>query len=133
METLREFACISQTGRGSREKGLLGTLLKSFAKCHTNGIYICVYRQGSKSSSFHSTPLLPERLSLQVESCLSVCPYVITSVFPIWGLQIIPESCQISHIKHHCKEDDISHDNDKDTQKDKYEQQRQRQRLIQNA
>merc|ERR1712179_182061 len=67
-----------------------------------------------------------EGSSLQVEIlfvCLSVCPYVIASIFPIYGLQIIPESCQTPHIIHHWKEDDISddNDNDKDTHKDKYE------------
>ena len=44
---------------------------------------------------------------------------IITSIFPIYGLQIIPESCQTPHIIHHWKEDDIS--DDKDNDKDKYE------------
>ena len=58
-------------------------------------------------------PLLPVGSSLQVE-ILSV----IASIFPIYGLQIIPESCQTPHIIYHWKEDDISDDkdNDKDTQ-----------------
>ena len=49
----------------------------------------------------------------------SVCHSAIASIFPIYGLQIIPESCQTLHIIHHWKEDDISHDddNDKDTRK----------------
>ena len=60
-------------------------------------------------------PLLPEGSSLQVE-ILSVCLYVITSTFPFYGLQIIPESCQTPHIIYYWKKDDITDDNDSDTQ-----------------
>ena len=41
--------------------------------------------------------LLSEGSSLQVQ-ILFVCLYVITSTFPFYGLQIIPESCQTPHI-----------------------------------
>ena len=59
----------------------------------------------------------------KLKFCLFVCLSVIASIFPIYGLQIIPESYQTPHTIHHWKEDDISddNDNDKDTQKDKYE------------
>lgn len=42
--------------------------------------------------------------------------YVITSTFPLWRLQIIPESYQTQHIIYHWKKDDITDDNDSDTQ-----------------
>ena len=78
------------------------------------------------TSQVFTQPLLPEGSSQQVEIlfvCLFVILYVITSTFPIWCLQFIPESCQTPHIIHHWKEDNISDDkdNDKDTHKDKYE------------
>ena len=60
---------------------------------------------------FFTRPLLPEGSSLQVE-ILSVCLSVIASIFPIYGLQIIPESCQTPHIIHNWKEYDISDDNE---------------------
>ena len=44
---------------------------------------------------------------------VSVCPKVITSIFPIWGLQIIPESFQTPHIIHHWKVNDISNAKDR--------------------
>ena len=37
----------------------------------------------------------------KLKFCLSVCLYVITSTFPFYGLQIIPESCQTPHIIYH--------------------------------
>ena len=72
-------------------------------------------------------PFLPEGSNLQVE-ILSVSLYVITSTFPIWGLQSILESCQTLHIKHHWKEDDIINDNDNDGRKKQKQRQRQRQK-----
>ena len=66
---------------------------------------------------FHSTRGNSVCLSVHLFVCLSV----ITSTFPIWGLQIIAEPCQTQHITHQWKEDEVRDDNDnyKDTHKDK--------------
>ena len=48
-------------------------------------------------SHFHSTPPVGG-VEWKLKFCLFVCRPVIASIFPIYGLQIIPESCQTPHI-----------------------------------
>ena len=66
---------------------------------------------------FHLTP--PPMYRRDKVYKLEFHPSVITSTFPIWGLQIIPKSCQNPYDTHHWKDNDISDNNGKDTQKDK--------------
>ena len=68
--------------------------------------------------SFSLDPSYRRGRVYKLKFCLFVCLYVITSTFPFYGLQIIPESCQIPHIMHHWKESDAN-DAQTDTHKDK--------------
>ena len=70
------------------------------------------------SNRVFTRPLLPGG-SHPSSSWNSVCLSVITSIFPIWGLQIMADPTgQIYHWKEDDIRDDDGNDNDKDTHKD---------------